>query len=69
MRNLEGRYPIQGLNAEIDKVMKSPGVAAKHAAQVLIPFFDTPVEFAATLKQEREMCANAIRLIGTRPEP
>jgi len=60
---------IQRLNAEINKVMKSPGVAGKLAAQVLIPFFETPEEFAATLKKEREMWASAIRRIGIQPEP
>jgi tripartite-type tricarboxylate transporter receptor subunit TctC len=60
---------IQRLNAEINKVMKSPGVAGKLAAQVLIPFFETPEEFAATLKKEREMWRDAIRRIGIQPEP
>ena len=60
---------IQRLNTEINKVMKSPGVVWKLAAQVLIPFFETPEEFAATLKKEREMWASAIRRIGIQPEP
>jgi tripartite-type tricarboxylate transporter receptor subunit TctC len=60
---------IQRLNMEINHVMKSPGVAGKLAAQVLIPFFETPEEFAATLKKEREMWASAIRRIGIQPEP
>ena len=60
---------IQRLNTEINKIMKSPGVAGKLAAQVLIPFFETPEEFAATLKKEREMWASAIRRLGIQPEP
>jgi len=60
---------VQRLNAEINKAMKTPSVAEKLAAQVLIPFFETPEEFAVTLKREREMWAKAIRDMGIRPEP
>jgi tripartite-type tricarboxylate transporter receptor subunit TctC len=59
---------VERLNTEINKVMKTPAVAEKLAAQVLIPFFETREEFAATLKREREMWANAIRDMGIRPE-
>ncbi len=52
---------VQRLSAEIIKVMKSPAFREKLDAQGLIPIFDTPDEFAASLKKERQMWAEVIR--------
>ena len=45
---------VNRLNALIAAAMKSPAVAGKLEAQALVPVFDTPAEFAAALKKERE---------------
>ena len=45
---------VNRLSALIAAAMKSPAVAGKLEAQALVPVFDTPAEFAAALKQERE---------------
>jgi tripartite-type tricarboxylate transporter receptor subunit TctC len=52
---------IQRLSAEINKAMKSPAFREKLDAQALIPIFDTPDEFAASLKRERQRWAEVIR--------
>jgi len=59
---------VHRLNAEINALMKTPGVAEKLEAQALLPVFATPEEFAASLKKEREMWAGAIRRMGVRGE-
>ena len=43
---------------------RSPAVAEKLQAQVLVPVFDTPGEFAASLQKEREGWAAFIRRNG-----
>lgn len=55
---------VQRLNGEINRLMKAPGVAAKLDAQGLIPIFETPEEFAASLNRQRSMWAAAIRRMG-----
>jgi len=52
---------VQRLSAEIGNAMRSGPVAAKLDAQALIPVFDTPAEFAASLKKERDGWAAFIR--------
>jgi tripartite-type tricarboxylate transporter receptor subunit TctC len=52
---------VQRLSAEIGSAMRSGPVAAKLDAQALIPVFDTPAEFAASLKKERDGWAAFIR--------
>jgi tripartite-type tricarboxylate transporter receptor subunit TctC len=52
---------VQRLSAEIGNAMRSAAVAAKLDAQALIPVFDTPAEFAASLKKERDGWAAFIR--------
>jgi tripartite-type tricarboxylate transporter receptor subunit TctC len=42
------------LGAEIARAMRSGPVAEKLAAQALVPVFDTPAEFGASLKNERD---------------
>ena len=44
---------VQKLSAHIAAAMKSPAIAEKLTAQALVPVFDTPEQFAASLKQER----------------
>jgi tripartite-type tricarboxylate transporter receptor subunit TctC len=52
---------VQRLNAEIGRAMRTPAIAEKLNAQALVPVFDTPEEFAATLKRERERWGEFIR--------
>jgi len=52
---------VQRLGAEVVKAMKSPPILEKLKAQDMIPVFDTPEAFAASLKKEREMWAAVIR--------
>jgi tripartite-type tricarboxylate transporter receptor subunit TctC len=52
---------VQRLNAEITNAMKSPALRESLDAQGLIPIFDTPEGFAASLKKERQMWADVIR--------
>lgn len=52
---------VQRLSAEILKLMKAPALREKLEARGLIPVFDTPEEFAASLKAERAMWADVIR--------
>jgi tripartite-type tricarboxylate transporter receptor subunit TctC len=49
------------LGAEIARAMRSGPVAEKLEAQALVPVFDTPAEFAASLKKERDGWAAFIR--------
>jgi tripartite-type tricarboxylate transporter receptor subunit TctC len=59
---------IQRLSGEIGRVTRSPAVSEKLAAQALLPVFDTPEEFAVTLKRERERWAAFIRRNNIQPE-
>jgi tripartite-type tricarboxylate transporter receptor subunit TctC len=52
---------VQRLNVEITRVMKSRAIGEKLADQGLIPKFETPEAFAATLKRERQMWGDVIR--------
>ncbi|HKA44502.1 MAG TPA: tripartite tricarboxylate transporter substrate binding protein [Burkholderiales bacterium] len=52
---------VRRLSAEIMQVMKSPAIREKLDALALIPIFDTPEEFAASLKKERARFAEIIR--------
>jgi tripartite-type tricarboxylate transporter receptor subunit TctC len=59
---------VQRLNAEIGRAMRTPAVAEKLSAQALVPVFDTPEEFGATLKRERERWAAFIRRNNIEPD-
>jgi tripartite-type tricarboxylate transporter receptor subunit TctC len=59
---------IQRMSAEIAKAMKSPALAEKLQAQALVPVFDTPEQFAADLKKERDGWAAFIRRNGIEQE-
>ena len=52
---------IQRMSVEINRVMKSPGVKEKLDGQGFIPVFDTPEEFATSLKRQRQMWGDVIR--------
>ena|SRR5260221_693863 len=54
--------------AEVGRAMRSAPVAAKLDAQSLIPVFDTPGEFAASLKHERDGWAAFIRRNAIEPD-
>jgi tripartite-type tricarboxylate transporter receptor subunit TctC len=59
---------VQRLNTEIGRAMRAPAVAEKLAAQSWVPVFDTPEEFAGTLKRERERWAEIIRRNNIQPD-
>jgi tripartite-type tricarboxylate transporter receptor subunit TctC len=52
---------VQRLGAEIINTMKSPKFRERLDALGYVPAFDTPDEFAASLKKERQMWADVIR--------
>jgi tripartite-type tricarboxylate transporter receptor subunit TctC len=55
---------VKRLSEETLKAMKSPALAQKLEAQALVPVFDTPEQFAASLKKERDAWAAFIRRNG-----
>jgi tripartite-type tricarboxylate transporter receptor subunit TctC len=59
---------VRRLGAEIGRAMRTPAVAEKLQTQALVPVFDTPEEFGATLKRERERWAAFIRRHNIEPE-
>ena len=59
---------IGRLNSEINRLMKTPEVAARLDAMVLVPIFNTPEEFASRLKGEREKWAAHIRRLGVKAD-
>ena len=59
---------LERMSSEIGRAMKSPAIAEKLEAQALVPVFDTPAEFAASLKKERDGWATFIRRNGIQPD-
>src|SRR5438445_629725 len=59
---------VQRIAAEIGRAMRSKPVAEKLEAQVLVPVFDTPGQFAASLKKERDGWADFIRRNAIQPD-
>lgn len=57
---------VYRLNGEINRLMKTPEIAARLNAMVLIPIFETPDEFAARLIKERAKWAGHIRRLGVK---
>ena len=55
---------VRRLNAEVNRIMKVPAVQARLESHAMIPNFETPEEFAATLKRERAMWGTVIRRVG-----
>jgi tripartite-type tricarboxylate transporter receptor subunit TctC len=62
------RAIVQRMSSEIARAMKSPALGEKLQAQALVPVFDTPEEFAADLKKERDGWAAFIRRNGIAQE-
>jgi tripartite-type tricarboxylate transporter receptor subunit TctC len=52
---------LSRLGSEIARAMRSGPIAEKLETQALVPVFDTPAEFAASLKKERDGWAAFIR--------
>ncbi len=59
---------IRRLAAEIASAMKSPALAAKLEQQALLPVFDTPEQFAASLKDEQQVWGAFIRQHNIQPD-
>ena len=59
---------VRRIAAEITKAMKSPSMAEKLDQQVLVPVFDTPEQFAASVKKERDSWAEFIRRNNVMPD-
>ena len=57
---------IQRLNGEIVRLTRTPEVAAKLEAMVLIPYFESPAEFGARLVKEREKWGAHIRRLAVK---
>jgi tripartite-type tricarboxylate transporter receptor subunit TctC len=52
---------VQRVNTEINKAMKTPVIAERLHALALIPAFETPEQFAASLKKARGTWGDFIR--------
>jgi len=52
---------VQRVAVEVARAMKNPAVAARLEQQALLPVFDTPEQFAASLKQEQQNWGSFIR--------
>ena len=52
---------VSRVAAEVAKAMRNPATAAKLADQALLPVFDTPEQFAASLKDEQRNWGDFIR--------
>jgi tripartite-type tricarboxylate transporter receptor subunit TctC len=59
---------VQRVAQEVARAMKSPATAARLEQQALLPVFDTPEQFAASLKQEQHNWASFIRAHNIKPE-
>ena len=57
---------VHRLNGEVNRLMKSPDIASKLDAMVLVPVFETPSELAGRLARERERWAAHIRRLGVK---
>ena len=58
------RAIVERISAEIGKAMKTPALGEKLQAQALVPVFDTPEQFSADMKKERDGWAAFIRRNG-----
>jgi tripartite-type tricarboxylate transporter receptor subunit TctC len=59
---------VQRVAQEVARAMKAPATAARLEQQALLPVFDTPEAFAASLKQEQENWGRFIRQHDIKPE-
>jgi tripartite-type tricarboxylate transporter receptor subunit TctC len=62
------REIIRRMNAAINSAMKKPWLAQKLEEATFIPVFETPEEFAATLKKDRETWAAILKRLGIKAE-
>ena len=59
---------VKRLADEIAKAMKTPALAARLEQQALLPVFDTPEQFAASLKDEQQTWGSFIRRHNIQPD-
>jgi tripartite-type tricarboxylate transporter receptor subunit TctC len=59
---------VERMNAEIARAMRSSALATRFEAQTWLPVFESPAEFAESLKREREQWAAFIQRNGIRLE-
>ncbi|MFZ1301884.1 MAG: tripartite tricarboxylate transporter substrate binding protein [Candidatus Microsaccharimonas sp.] len=59
---------VKRLSAEIAKAMKNPANAQKLEQQALLPVFDTPEQFAASLQEEQQNWGAFIRQHNITPD-
>jgi len=52
---------VQRVASEVARAMKNPATAAKLEQQALLPVFDTPEQFATSLRQEQQNWSSFIR--------
>jgi tripartite-type tricarboxylate transporter receptor subunit TctC len=60
---------VARINEQIGAAMKIPAVAERLRAQALVPVFDTPAQFAAAIKAERELWVAFVRRNNITAEP
>jgi tripartite-type tricarboxylate transporter receptor subunit TctC len=59
---------VKRMADEISKAMKTPSLAVKLEQQALLPVFDTPEQFAASLKEEQQTWGAFIRQHNIQPD-
>ena len=60
---------VARINEQIGAAMKTPAVTERLRAQALVPVFDTPTQFAAAIKAERELWVAFVRRNNISAEP
>jgi len=59
---------VQRVAQEVARAMRQPATAARLEQQALLPVFDTPEQFAQSLRQEQETWGRFIRAHDIKPE-
>ncbi len=59
---------VKRIADEIAKAMKTPALVARLEQQALLPVFDTPEQFAASLKEEQQNWGSFIRQHNIQPD-
>jgi tripartite-type tricarboxylate transporter receptor subunit TctC len=59
---------VKRIADEIAKAMKTPALAARLEQQALLPVFDTPEQFSASLKEEQQTWGSFIRQHNIQPD-
>lgn len=59
---------VRRIAAEVARAMKNPATAERLAQQALLPVFDTPEQFSASLKDEQQNWATFIRAQNIQPD-